>query len=74
MKDEHKAEVLNAFLASVFISKANSSQGTQSTELEDGNREGDDAPMIQWENVSELLHHLNVHKSMRLDGIHPRVL
>ncbi|KAF4796721.1 hypothetical protein TURU_081880 [Turdus rufiventris] len=24
--------------------------------------------------VSDLLHHLNIHKSMELDGIHPRIL
>lgn len=34
LRDEKKAEVLNAF-ASVFISNANCSQGTQPAELED---------------------------------------
>ena len=33
MKEEDKAEVLNDFLTSVFTSKANSSQGTQTPEL-----------------------------------------
>ncbi|KFQ00489.1 hypothetical protein N329_04168, partial [Haliaeetus albicilla] len=31
-------------------------------------------PIIQREMVSDLLHHLNTHKSMGPDGIHPRVL
>ncbi|KAK4818898.1 hypothetical protein QYF61_021583 [Mycteria americana] len=38
-KDEEKAEVLNAFFASVFNSRANRSLGTQPPELED--RDGD---------------------------------
>lgn len=33
MKEEDKAEVFNDFLTSVFTSKANSSQGTQTPEL-----------------------------------------
>ncbi|KFQ86695.1 hypothetical protein N337_12037, partial [Phoenicopterus ruber ruber] len=33
-----------------------------------------EAPVIQGEMVSDLLHHLDTHKSMGPDGIHPRVL
>ncbi|XP_074998798.1 TBC1 domain family member 7 isoform X1 [Calonectris borealis] len=33
-----------------------------------------EAPIIQGEMVSDLLHHLDTHKSVGLDGIHPRVL
>ncbi|KAK4822604.1 hypothetical protein QYF61_017336 [Mycteria americana] len=33
-----------------------------------------EAPIIQGEKVSDLLHHLDIHKSMGPDGIHPRVL
>lgn len=45
-----------------------------SPELEGYDRKRDKAPIIQWETVSDPLHHLNVHKSMWPDGIHPRVL
>ncbi|KFQ85035.1 hypothetical protein N337_05384, partial [Phoenicopterus ruber ruber] len=34
----------------------------------------EEAPIIQGEMVSDLLHHLDTHKSMGPDGIHPRVL
>ncbi|KAK4816845.1 hypothetical protein QYF61_023967 [Mycteria americana] len=73
-KDEEKAEVLNAFFASVFNSRANCPLGTQPLELEDRDGDQNGAPMIQEEMVSDLLHHLDTHKSMGPDEIHPRVL
>ena len=72
-KDEEKTEVRNAFFASVFNSKT-SSPGTQPPELEDGDREQNEAPIIQGEMVSNLLHHIGTHKSMGPGGIHPSVL
>ncbi|KAK4818050.1 hypothetical protein QYF61_004577 [Mycteria americana] len=43
-------------------------------ESEDRDRDQTGAPIIQGEMVSDLLHHLDTHKSMGPDEIHPRVL
>ncbi|GAB0182992.1 mitochondrial enolase superfamily member 1 [Grus japonensis] len=47
---------------------------TSFPELEDRDREKNEAPIIQGEMLSNLLHYLHTHKSMGPDGIHPRVL
>ncbi|PKU49324.1 rna-directed dna polymerase from mobile element jockey- hypothetical protein [Limosa lapponica baueri] len=46
--------------------------GTQLPELEDRDREQNEAPIIPGQTVSYLLHDLDIDKSMRLDEIHPR--
>ncbi|PKU46685.1 rna-directed dna polymerase from mobile element jockey-like [Limosa lapponica baueri] len=73
-KDEEKAEILNAFFASVFNSHTSYPQGVQIPELEDKDGEQNNPPIIQKEVVNDLLLHIDLHKSMELDGIHPRVL
>jgi len=73
-KDEEKAEVLNAFFASVFNSQSDYSQGTQPLVLEDREGEWNNPPIIREEAVNDLLYHLDTYKSMGPDGIHARVL
>ncbi|PKU36009.1 rna-directed dna polymerase from mobile element jockey-like [Limosa lapponica baueri] len=73
-KDEEKAEVLNAFLASVFSSRVGGSLSIQTPELADRGGEQNEAPVIQREVVRDLLQHLDTNKSMGPHGIHPRVL
>ncbi|KFQ22853.1 hypothetical protein N332_12329, partial [Mesitornis unicolor] len=48
--------------------------GTQSPEQEDRDGKHSEAPIIHEEVVRDLLHHLDIHKTMGPDGIHPRVL
>jgi len=70
-KDEEKAEIRNAFFASVFYSHTGYSQGTQPPVLEGRHAEQNKPPIIQEKAVNDLLCHLDTHKSMGPDGIHP---
>ncbi|PKU49523.1 rna-directed dna polymerase from mobile element jockey-like [Limosa lapponica baueri] len=73
-KDEKKAEVLNAFFASVFSSGAGCPPSSQTPELAVRVGEQNEAPVIQREVVRDLLQNLDTNKSMGPDGIHPRIL
>ncbi|KAK4828070.1 hypothetical protein QYF61_023130 [Mycteria americana] len=46
----------------------------QPPEVEDRDREQNKPPIIKEEAINDLIHHLDTHKSIGLDGIHPRVL
>ncbi|GAB0203364.1 mitochondrial enolase superfamily member 1 [Grus japonensis] len=70
-QDMEKAEVLNAFFASVFTGKC-LSHTAQITEGRDW--ENAEPPTIGEIQVREYLRNLKVHKSMGPDEMHPRVL
>ncbi|CAM5115928.1 unnamed protein product [Natator depressus] len=65
-----KANVLNAFFASVFTNKVSS----QTTALGSTAWGGGDQPSVEKEVVQDYLEKLDVHKSMGPDVLHPRVL
>jgi len=62
------------FFASVCNNHTSYSQGIQPPELEDRDGEQNKTPIIQEEEVNDLLCHLDTHKSVGPDGIHLRVL
>jgi len=72
--DQDKAELLNAFFASVLNSKTCYSLGTQPPVLVDRDGEQNRPCMTHSEIVLDLLRKLDAHKSMGPDGLHPRVL
>ena len=68
------SEVFNAFFMTVFKSQVSYSQGTLLSDLEVLDGERNKAPTIQEKTVRDLLFHLDYHKTMGPDEIHPRVL
>ncbi|CAM5131267.1 unnamed protein product [Natator depressus] len=69
-EDVEKANVLNAFFASVFTNKVSS----QTTALGSTAWGGGDQPSVEKEVVRDYLEKLDEHKSMGPDALHPRVL
>ncbi|RMB92801.1 hypothetical protein DUI87_30695 [Hirundo rustica rustica] len=72
--DEEKAEVLNAYFASVFSEEMTCLQDNCPSGLVDDVREQNGPLIIQEVAVRELLKCLDIHKSMGPDRIHPRVM
>ncbi|CAM4551684.1 unnamed protein product [Caretta caretta] len=70
MEDVEKANVLNAFFASVFTNKVSS----QTAALGITTWGIDGQPSVEKEVVRDYLEKLDVHKSMEPDELHPRVL
>ncbi|PKU36532.1 rna-directed dna polymerase from mobile element jockey- hypothetical protein [Limosa lapponica baueri] len=75
MVTEHaeKAEMLNAFFASIFTAQA-SPQEPQNLEESGKVWTKEDFLLVEEDQVKEQLSELDTHKSMGPDGMHPRVL
>jgi len=73
MDDTEKAELLNAFFASVFTAKSGP-QAPQSLEVREKAWTKEDPPLIKEDWVRDHLSKLDSDKSMGPDGMYPRVL
>lgn len=71
---EEKAEVLNAFFASLFNIEISCPQDTQLPEMEVVDGHMSETPIVQDKVVSDLLCQLHTHRAMGPDGFHPRVM
>ncbi|PKU41434.1 adaptin ear-binding coat-associated protein 1 [Limosa lapponica baueri] len=72
-EDAGKAEVLNAFFASVFTAQV-TPQDPWTLEESEEVWTKEDLPLVEEGQVRDQLRRLDIHKSMGPDGIHPRVL
>jgi len=70
MEDAEKAELLNAFFASVFSAKAGP-QESQVPEVREEACRKDDFPLVEEGCVRDHLSNLDAHKSMGPNGMHP---
>lgn len=71
---EEKAEVLNAFFASVSNIEITCPQETQLPEMEVVDGQMSEAPVVQDKIVGDLLCQLDTHRAMGPDGIQPRAM
>jgi len=73
MEDTEKAELLNAFFASVVTAKAGP-QESQSLAVREKAWRRADHPFLKDDWIRDHLSKLDTHKSMGPNGMHPRVL
>jgi len=69
-EDTEKAELLNAFFASVFSAMAGPQESQALWVREEACRK-DDLPLVEEDCVRDHLSNLDPHKSMGPDGMHP---